>query len=124
MHRKKKKKVGDNRGDKRKGKKKKKTILRNAFYFSRFYLLASPRCEALLGAGGSGASLGGATSRIEGGARGAAERSEEAPSPLIPVVSVTLALAMLQSALSKCWWRCPPALRLGPFFLWAGRRPP
>lgn len=65
--------------------------------------------------------MGGATSSVEEDGRGAADSSEEAPL-LLPVV-VILAFAMLQSALSKCWWRWPP-LRLGPFFLWAGRRPP
>ena len=64
-----------------------------------FYLLASPRCEALLGAWGSGASLGGATSprgpeERESGAT--AERDEEVGLPLFPVaVEVILAFAML-----------------------------
>ena len=86
-------------------------------------MLASPRCDALLGAGGSGASLGGATSsrvadRGSGTAAAADDDNRDEEAPLLPpeVVDAALAFAMLQSALSKCWWRWPPLWRLGPFF--------
>lgn len=72
-------------------------------------LLASPRCDALLGAGGSGASLGGATSTssrvAERGSAAAAAPADDSDDEEAPLPPPALAFAMLQSALSKCWWR-------------------